>query len=133
MDGIRIIESKKYIDEMCKVVDIENPERLEVLSRKQLEVIFEGLLCNIDCIDYFLAHPSLNEFQMDEVLDGMRYGVDYTIYADESIDWKKMMILKILLINGFTGDELESKGLLDPSLSWFVINIMARDSALLAG
>lgn len=133
MDGIRIIESKKYIDEMCKVVDIENPERLEVLSRKQLEVIFEGLLCNIDCIDYFLAHPSLNEFQMDEVLDGMRYGVDYTIYADESIDWKKMMILKILLINGFTGDELESKGLLDPSLSWFIINIMARDSALLAG
>lgn len=132
MDNNKFSESRKYIEKMCKIYEVENPERLEIFTRPQLEVIFEGLLCNIDCVDFFINHNSFNEFQMDEILDGMRYNIDYTVYAKESIDWKKMNILKNLLLGGFSTEELESKGLLNEELSWFDANIIARTPELMA-
>jgi len=132
MDNNKFIESKKYIEEIQKVVDIEDPEKLEIFSRDQLEVIYEGMLCNINCIDFFINHNTFDAFQMEEILDGMRRGIDYNVYAKENIDWKKMMVLKNLLINGFNKEELESAGLLDDECSWFDANIIARNPELLA-
>ena len=132
MDNNKFKESRKYIDEIITIVDIENPNRLEIFTRAQLEVIFEGLLCGIDCIDYFIINNTFDEYQMEEILDGMRHNIDYNVYAKLSVDWKKMIVLKNLLINGFSKEDLESAGLLNDNCSWFDANIMARNPELLA-
>ena len=103
----KFTEAKKFIEQMKKAIEIENPERLEVFSWEQLKVIYEGLLSGIDCIDYFLKHNDFSEYQMDEILDGMRFGIDYEYYAKESIDWKKMFIIKELMIEGATTSDLD--------------------------
>ena len=132
MDNNKFVEAKKYIEEIQKTIDIENPARLEIFSRDQLEVIYEGMLCNINCIDFFIKHNTFDAFQMEEILDGMHRGIDYTVYAKENVDWKKMFILKNLLINGFTSEGIESAGLLNEELDWFEMSIMVRNPELLA-
>lgn len=126
MDNNKFIEAKKYIEKMCNVVEIEMPERLEIFERSQLEVIFEGLLSGINCVDYFIKNNSFNDFQMDEILDGMRHNIDYTLYAKESFDWKKMLIIKNLLLNGFNEEFLTATGLLSDNKSWMELNYTAR-------
>ena len=101
-----ITEESKYINYMVKVIDINEPERLNVFSINQLKVIFEGLLCGIDCIDFFRSYTNYSEYQMDELLDGLRRGLDIEVYSDPRYDFKKMKVIKLLLMKGYDKEQI---------------------------
>lgn len=126
MDNNKFSEARKYIEEMCKVVDIEKPERLEILTRDQLEIIFEGLLSGIDSIDFFIENNEFDSYQMNEILDGFRFGVNALSYCNTEYNWKQMKILKTMLFRGYSEEQIDEMGLYNPELDWFDMNAICH-------
>lgn len=123
----KFTESSKYIDEMCKVIDIEKPERLEVFTKDQLQILFEGLLSGIDAIDAFISCNEFDANQMNEIIDGYRFDIDVSAYLNPKYDWKQMQIIKTMMFRGFTTDELSEFGFFDEDVSWWDMNIMMHE------
>ena len=127
MDNNRFTESKKYIEEMCKAIDIEKPERLEILTRDQLEVIFEGLLTGIDSIDFFIENNKFDANQMNEILDGFRFDIDAASYCNTDYDWKQMKIIKTMLFRGYSKEQIEELGFYNPEMDWSEMNVISYE------
>ena len=123
----KFTESSKYIDEMCKVIDIEKPERLEVFTKDQLQILFEGLLTGIDAIDAFISCNEFDANQMNEIIDGYRFDIDVSAYLNPKYNWKQMQIIKTMMFRGFTTDELSEFGFFDEDVSWWDMNIMMHE------
>lgn len=120
-------ESKKYINEMCKAVDIENPERLEIFTKDQLEVIFEAAIYGFnDIIDFFIKNSDFDANQMDEILDGKRLNIQVESYMDAALNWKQMNIIKSMLVKGFTFEELFENGFYYEENDWRILNLQAH-------
>ncbi len=123
----KFTESSKYIEEMCKVIDIEKPERLEVFTKDQLQILFEGLLTGIDAIDAFISCNEFDPNQMNEIIDGYRFDIDVSAYLNPKYDWKQMQIIKTMMFRGFTTDELSEFGFFNENISWWDMNIMMHE------
>ena len=123
----KFTESSKYIEEMCKVIDIEKPERLEVFTKDQLQILFEGLLTGIDTIDAFISCNEFDANQMNEIIDGYRFDIDVPAYLNPKYDWKQMQIIKTMMFRGFTTDELSEFGFFNENVSWWDMNIMMHE------
>ena len=109
------LEVKKFIEDMGKLYDITNPERLEIFEIDQLKVILEGLMLGIEgVIEYFVENCNYNAYQMSQIVDGMAMNLDYTIYAKPEFPWELMMSCKHLLIEGFIPITVT----IDPDTDW---------------
>ena len=82
------------------------------LSVDQINVIFEGLIMNIDTID-LCENGKYSPDQMEEIIDGMRQGIDVSYFLSPDYNYKQMHVIKTALLN-----EVNVVYLLSPDFEW---------------
>ena len=102
---------ERIVDEIALLFD-KQIDISEELTLDQLGIIFEGLLYGLDVIQRFACSP-YDYDQMNEILDGMRKGIDTDIYSNPSYNYLQMKIIKDTLY-----DNLDANILLEDNYSW---------------
>lgn len=82
------------------------------LSVDQINIICEGLMIGIDTIDLF-EDGKYNAYQMEEIIDGMRQGIDVSYFLSPEYNYKQMHVIKTALLN-----EVNVVYLLSPDFEW---------------
>ena len=107
VDGIKVLDSDQimtvlFINDFADVYELTDAEKgkLTKFNTDQLKAIFSGLLCGIDSIDFFSESKyNFTPNQMNQIIDGVEKGIDYTIYANPEYDDLQMMLIKDGLCN----------------------------------
>ena len=100
----------KIVDEIKFLFDKD--VNADNLSIDQLEMIFEGLLCGIDTIDLF-EDGLYNPDQMNEIIDGIRKGIDITYILYNKYNYLQMKIIKDTLC-----DNIDPEPMLSDVFDW---------------